>query len=101
MEHRVRGEIVRVGVDLAKRVVQVHAVDSSGRVVVAKALARERFTAWCAQLPPGVLVAMETCGGAHHWARKLAAMGMEPRLIAGHFVGAVSHGRQARKERRQ
>jgi transposase len=74
-------------VDLAKRVIQVHAVDGSGRVVVAKALARERFTAWCAQLPPGVLVAMETCGGAHHWARKLAAMGMEPRLIAGHFVG--------------
>jgi transposase len=87
MEHAVRGEIVRVGVDLAKRVIQVHAVDASGRVVVAKALARERFTAWCAQLAPGVTIAMETCGGAHHWARKLATMGMEPRLIAGHFVG--------------
>lgn len=87
MEHTVRGEIVRVGVDLAKRVIQVHAVDASGRVVVAKALARERFTAWCAQLAPGVTIAMETCGGAHHWARKLATMGMEPRLIAGHFVG--------------
>ena len=31
MEHRVRGEIVRVGVDLAKRVVQVHAVDKACR----------------------------------------------------------------------
>ena len=29
---------------------------------------------------------MESCGGAHHWARKLAAMGLQPRLIAGHFV---------------
>lgn len=30
---------------------------------------------------------MESCGGAHHWARKLAVIGLQPRLIAGHFVG--------------
>jgi transposase len=30
---------------------------------------------------------MESCSGAHHWARKLAVMGLQPRLIAGHFVG--------------
>jgi len=82
-----RGEIVRVGVDLAKRVIQVHAVDTAGRVVVARPLARDKFAAWCAQLPPGCLVAMEACGGAHHWARKLRAMGLDARLIAGHFVG--------------
>jgi len=76
-----------VGLDLAKRMIQVHAVDSLGRVVAAKAVARNRFIEWCAQLPSGVLVAMESCGGAHHWARKLAAMGLQPRLIAGHFVG--------------
>jgi transposase len=79
--------IVRVGVDLAKRVIQVHAVDAAGRVVTARALAREKFLTWCAQLSPGCVVAMETCGGAHHWARRLRAMGLEPRLIAGHFVG--------------
>jgi transposase len=78
---------VRVGVDLAKRVIQVHAVDAVGRVVMARALSREKFLPWCAQLPPGCVVAMETCGGAHHWARRLRAMGLEPRLIAGHFVG--------------
>jgi len=82
-----RGEIVRVGVDLAKRVIQVHAVDAAGRVVVAKALARDKFMPWCAQLPPGCLVAMEACGGAHHWARKLRGLGFDARLIAGHFVG--------------
>jgi transposase len=80
-------QIVRVGVDLAKRVIQVHAVDGAGRVVTARALAREKFLPWCAQLPPGCAVAMETCGGAHHWARRLRSMGLEPRLIAGHFVG--------------
>ena len=87
MEQITRGLIVRVGVDLAKRVIQVHAVDGGGRVVVAKALAREKFMAWCGQLPPGCVVAMESCGGAHHWARRLQAMGLQPRLIAGHFVG--------------
>ena len=30
------GEITRVGVDLAKRVIQVHAVDATGRVIAAK-----------------------------------------------------------------
>ena len=35
--------IVRVGVDLAKRVIQVHAVDAAGRVVAARALPREKF----------------------------------------------------------
>lgn len=82
-----RVEIVRVGVDLAKRVIQVHAVNAAGRVVVARPLARDKFMIWCAQLPPGCVVAMEACGGAHHWTRKLRAMGLDARLIAGHFVG--------------
>ena len=57
--------IVRVGVDLAKNVIQVHAVDRTGRRVVARAIKREQFLAWCAQLPAGCLVAMEACSGAH------------------------------------
>ena len=87
MEQITGTPIVRVGVDLAKRVIQVHAVDGAGRVVTARALAREKFLPWCAQLPPGCVVAMETCGGAHHWARRLRSMGLQPRLVAGHFVG--------------
>jgi hypothetical protein len=78
--------IARVGVDLSKRVYQVHAVDRGGRVVMAKALTVERFFAWCAQLPAGCMVAMEACGGAHHVARRLAAMGLDARLVAGQFI---------------
>ncbi len=51
MSEITRGEIARVGVDLAKRVIQVHAVDAAGRVLAAKALARDKFMDWCAQLP--------------------------------------------------
>ena len=57
----VRSEAVRVGVDLAKRVIQVDAVDSAGQVLAARALARDRFVVRCAQqLPAGCTVAMET-----------------------------------------
>jgi transposase len=81
-----RSAIARVGVDLSKRVYQVHAVDRHGHLVLIKAFSVERFFAWCSTLPAGCLVAMETCGGAHHVARQLQAMGLDARLIAGHFV---------------
>ena len=78
--------IVRVGVDLAKNVIQVHAVDAAGRRVVSRALKRDLFIAWCAQLPSGCMLAMEACSSAHHWGRKLCAMGLDARLIAANFV---------------
>jgi transposase len=78
--------IVRVGVDLAKQVIQVHGVDSEGRRMVGRTLKRDQFAAWAAQLPPGCVVAMEACSGGHHWARRLRAMGLDARLIAAHFV---------------
>jgi transposase len=86
MAEVIRSSVARVGVDLSKRVFQVHAVDRSGRVVLAKALAPDRFYAWCAELPAGCLVAMEACGGAHHAARRLRLLGLDARLIAGQFV---------------
>jgi len=86
MSEITRDGIVRVGVDLAKRVIQVHAVDASGRRVVGRPVKPDQFLAWCAQLPPGCLVAMEACSSAHHWARKLRAMGLDARLIAANFV---------------
>lgn len=81
-----RGTIVRVGVDLAKQVIQVHAVCAQGRLVTSRALSRDKFMVWCAQLPPGCLVAMEASSGAHHWSRKLAALGLDARIIAAHLV---------------
>jgi transposase len=78
--------IGRVGVDLAKNVIQLHAVDGAGRRVVARAIKRDQFLAWCAQLPVGCVVAMEACSGAHAWGRRLTAMGVDARLIAASFV---------------
>jgi transposase len=78
--------IARVGVDLAKRVIQVHAVDAAGAVVRRRALRREAFVAWCARLPAGCVVAMEISSSAHHWAQRLASLGLQPRLMSAQLV---------------
>ncbi|MEM5332150.1 IS110 family transposase [Paraburkholderia sp. JHI2823] len=84
-------KITRVGVDLAKNVMQIHAVDSAGRVVVRKAIRREQFVSWFANLEP-CLVAMEACSAAHHWARKLRTLGHDVRLIPPQFVAPYRKG---------
>ena len=78
--------ITRVGVDLAKNLIQVHAVDAAGKVVTNRALKREKFLVWCADLPAGCLVAMEACSGAHHWCRQLRERGFDARMIPAQFV---------------
>jgi transposase len=76
----------RVGVDLSKRVIQVHAVDAGACVLINRALSRDKFLAWCAQLPAGCLIVMEVSSSAHHWARKLLAMGLDARIVSAHLA---------------
>lgn len=78
-------EVSIIGVDLAKQVFQLHGATSEGEVVFRKKLSRKQFLAFM-QLHPGCIVAMEACATAHHWARTLAAIGHEVRLIAPKFV---------------
>ena len=79
--------VTTVGLDLAKHVFQVHAVDAVGRVVVARALRRGEVTDLFAALPP-CLVGLEACGSAHHWARTLKALGHDVRLMPPAYVKA-------------
>ena len=44
--------VTTVGLDLAKHVFQVHCVDVSGRVVIAKAIRRNKLLEFFASLPP-------------------------------------------------
>jgi transposase len=84
-KEEVMDTITRVGVDLAKNVIQIHAVDAAERVVARRAIARGRLLSWFANLKP-CLIAMEACSAAHYWARKLRALGHEVRLIPPQFV---------------
>lgn len=80
-------KLTRVGVDLAKLVLQVHGVDRSERPVWCQRFKRGR---WIAELErnvePGCEIVMEACGGAHHWARLLQSKGYVVRLIAPQLV---------------
>jgi transposase len=78
-------KITAVGLDLAKQIIQVHGIDAAGRVVLRKAVRRERLLALLAQLPRCV-VGMEACSGAHYWARELRQLGHQPRIMAAEFV---------------
>ena len=73
-------EVSTVGVDIAKKVFQVHAVDRAGAVSVRCALRRGQVLAWFGKLAP-CLVGMEACATAHYWARELKKLGHEVRLI--------------------
>jgi Transposase len=77
--------VTTVGLDLAKHVFQVHGIDASGRVIVAKALRRKDVLAFFAQLPE-CLVGMEACGSAHHWARELIKLGHDARMMPPAYV---------------
>ena len=78
-------KITTVGIDLAKNVFQVHAVDEHGRVALRKQLRRDQMTTFFVNLPP-CLIGMEACGSAHHWARTLQGQGHTVRLMAPQFV---------------
>lgn len=78
-------EITTIGIDLAKAVFQIHGVNAQGKTVLKKQLKRTQMVAFFANLAP-CLIGMEACGSAHHWARKLQAMGHTVRLMAPQFV---------------
>jgi transposase len=80
-------EIIRVGVDLAKNVFQVHGVDARERPVWERRLRRgEWLRAVCERVAPGAEIGMEACAGSHHWARELEARGYRVKLMAPQFV---------------
>ena len=74
-----------VGLDLAKRVFQVHAVDPTTGEITRQTLKRSQVRKYFANRPE-VLVAMEACGSSHYWGRELLKLGHEVRLIAAQFV---------------
>ena len=80
-------EITTIGLDLAKSVFQVHGIDATGRVIVAKSLRRGQLLAFFGKLPP-CLVGMEACATAHHWARELMTLGHSVKLMPPAYVNS-------------
>ena len=78
-------EVNIIGVDLAKRVFQVHGALPSGDVAFRKKLSRSQFMKFLAEQPP-CLIAMEACATAHYWGREALGSGHEVRLIPPNYV---------------
>lgn len=78
-------KVTTFGLDLAKRAFQLHWVDMETGEICRRQLKRSEVAEFFANREAGV-VAMEACGSAHFWARKLKAMGHEVKLIAAQFV---------------
>jgi transposase len=80
-------KVSTVGLDLAKNVFQVHAVDEAGEVVIAKRLRRRQVMPFFEKLP-ACLIGMEACATSHFWARELSALGHEVKLMPPAYVKA-------------
>lgn len=74
-----------IGLDLAKLVFQVHGTDAQGSTIFNKKIRRPDLLAFFEKLPPCV-VAMEACAGAYHWAREIAALGHQTKILPGQYV---------------
>jgi transposase len=80
-------QVTTIGLDIAKNVFQVHAIDAAEKVVVRKQLRRSQVLEFFKALP-ACLVGMEACATAHYWARELTILGHQVRLMPAKDVKA-------------
>jgi hypothetical protein len=78
-------DITTVGIDIAKRIFQIHGVNKNGKTVLKKKLMRDQVLIFMSNLPK-CLVGIEVCGGANYWAREISKLGHEVKLMAPQFV---------------
>jgi transposase len=78
-------EVTTIGLDIAKNVFHAHGADERGHALFSKRITRGKLLDFFAS-QPRCIVALEACGGAHHWARELIHLGHEVRLIPPKYV---------------
>jgi transposase len=78
-------EVSIIGLDITKNVFHAHGADASGRALFSRKISRTKLLEFFAR-QPRCLVALEACGGAHHWARELTLLGHRVKLIPPAYV---------------
>lgn len=78
-------EVTMIGLDIAKNVFHAHGADASGRAQFSRRISRTKLLDFFAA-QPRCTVALEACGGAHHWARELTHLGHDVKLIPPAYV---------------
>lgn len=79
------GQVVTIGLDIAKSVFQVHGIDAEGGVVLRRQLRRAHLLRFFAK-QPACLIGIEACASAHHWGRELTKLGHQIRLMPPSYV---------------
>lgn len=74
-----------IGIDLAKNSMQLHGIDSAGKVCLRKTLRRNQVALFFANLP-ACLVGLEACATSAYWARVIESCGHTVRRIHPRFV---------------
>ena len=80
-----------VGIDLAKTVFQICALNRASKVAFNRKITRAKLPMVVEQWEPTV-IAMEACGSANYWARRFEAMGHTVRLVPAQHVKAMVRG---------
>ena len=80
-------QVYMIGIDLAKNSFQLHGARADGSVAIRKKLSRAKLLDFVAA-QPRCTVAMEACGGAHHWGREIGSLGHAVRLVPPIYVKA-------------
>lgn len=78
-------EVTTIGLDIAKNVFHVHGADAGGSALFSRKISRTKLLEFFTK-QPACLVALEACGGAHHWARELTRLGHQVKLIPPAYV---------------
>ena len=79
-----------LAIDIGKHSFHVFGIDDDG-VVISRKVSRSKLATTVECLDPKI-VAMEACGGAHHWGRLFQAAGRAVRLIKAYFVKPFVRG---------
>jgi transposase len=85
--------VTTVGLDLAKNVFHLVGLNAQGKETMKKRLSRAQVLKHFANTPR-LVVAMEACAGAHHFARELKQLGHETKLIPPQYVKAYVRGQK-------
>ena len=78
-------DIATLGIDLTKSEFQLHGIDAHGTIVLQKKLRRGAVLKFLSKLEP-CLIGMEACATSHYWARKIAALGHDVKMIPPAYV---------------
>ncbi|MCZ6298610.1 transposase [Vibrio parahaemolyticus] len=84
-----------IGVDLAKKVIQV-CVYTNKKVHSNTEMTQKEFNCWLANSKPGIVV-FEACGTSNYWKQLALSLGHDARLISSRLVSAIRQNQKTDK----